>query len=91
MLEALGYQTTEPSRITGTEPFRLIFNTAPAPVLTVGVTKQYRNCVKIDLASRKGLAGGDVVWARGLPGIYAPESSGRLIADTFLRLIKEGS
>lgn len=68
--------------------YRLIFNTAPEPVFSQEITHCH-NCVKIDLASHKGLAGDDVLWARGLPGIYAPESSGRLIADTFLRFIKE--
>jgi len=29
----------------------------------------------------------DVIWARGLPGKEAPESSGELIARTVLRLI----
>ena len=46
--------------------------------------------MKIDLASEKGLGGEDVIWARGLPGIHAPESSGRLIAETCLRLGMEG-
>lgn len=86
-LEALGYRTVEPARIAGS--FRLIFNTAPAPMLRAEQLNQFKNCVKIDLASRRGLEGDDVIWARGLPGIHAPESSGQLIADTVLRLIKE--
>ena len=47
------------------------------------------HCIKIDLASAKGIAGDDVIWARGLPGIHAPESSGRLIAETFVRKLQE--
>ena len=85
-LLSLGYHTVDMD--TTLTPYRLIFNTAPEPVFTQAITN-CRNCVKIDLASRKGLAGDDVLWARGLPGIYAPESSGRLIADTFLRICKE--
>ena len=43
----------------------------------------------MDLASKKGIAGNDVIWARGLPGIHAPEESGALIARTILDLLKE--
>ena len=68
--------------------FRLIFNTAPEPVLERQIT-QCRNCIKIDLASRQGLKGDDVILARALPGKMVPESSGRQIAETFLRLCKE--
>ena len=87
ILEALGYKACQLS-----DPltrYRLIFNTAPELILTKSRLDQCRNCVKIDLASRDGLEGDDVVRARGLPGIYAPESSGQLIAETILRLLKE--
>ena len=43
-------------------------------------------CLKIELASVSGMEGDDVIIARGLPGIWAPETSGRLIARTVLRL-----
>ena len=70
--------------------YRLIFNTVPAPVLSREQTAHCReNCLKIDLASEKGIAGEDVVWARGLPGTDAPESSGKLIAETVLRLMEQ--
>jgi len=69
--------------------FRLIFNTAPAPVLSPKDAVLCENCIKMDLASQKGIAGDDVIWARGLPGIHAPEESGALIAGTFLRLSGE--
>jgi hypothetical protein len=42
--------------------------------------------VKIELASSPGLEGDDVIEALGLPGKYAPETSGKLIARTILRL-----
>ena len=67
--------------------FRAIVNTVPASVLTEAELANYPNCAKIDLASVKGLGGPDVIWARGLPGIHAPESSGRLIARTVLSAI----
>ena len=66
--------------------FRLVYNTVPRKLLTVPMDGR---CVKIDLASKQGLIGDDVVWARGLPGVCAPESSGALIARTFLRLRQE--
>ncbi len=63
--------------------FDLIFNTAPAPVLHQDATDT--QTVLIDLASRKGMEGSRVLWARGLPGKMAPEASGALIAKTALR------
>ena len=53
------------------------------------VSAQCRNCLKIELASLPGIAGDDVIPARGLPGIYVPESSGKLIADTLLHRLQE--
>ena len=84
MLTALGYQTVEIGNIDPI-PYRAILNTASAPVLSPG-----GNAVKIDLASRLGMAGEDVIWARGLPGKMLPESSGQLIARGVLRHLGEG-
>ena len=84
MLTALGYKTAEIGNLDPTL-YRAIVNTAPAPVLTPG-----GNAVKIDLASQLGMAGEDVIWARGLPGKMLPESSGRLIARSVLRYLQEG-
>ena len=88
MLLALGYGAAEASALD-LRPYRLIINTVPAPLLTHEQLKECPRAVKLDLASRRGLPGPDAVWARGLPGIHAPESSGRLIADTLTRLWKE--
>lgn len=67
--------------------YRVIVNTAPSPILTEPQIAHCRpDCVKLDLASVKGIAGDDVIWARGLPGKDAPESSGQLIAKTAIRL-----
>lgn len=84
MLTALGYVAVEVGAIDPTR-YRAILNTAPAPVLSPG-----GNAVKIDLASRLGMAGEDVIWARGLPGKMLPESSGELIARGVLRHLQEG-
>ena len=84
MLSALGYKSVEIGSIDPNR-YRAILNTAPAPVLGLG-----GSCVKIDLASSLGMAGEDVIWARGLPGKMLPESSGELIARGVLRHWKEG-
>ena len=85
MLTALGYRTVEIGNIDPA-PYRAILNTAPAPVLSPG-----GRGVKIDLASRLGMAGEDVLWARGLPGKMLPEASGALIARSALRYLREGT
>lgn len=91
MAAALGYDTIAPNLLhRRLADFRLIFNTAPAPVLFAEqVALCRKDCVKIDLASVKGIAGDDVIWARGLPNIHTPESSGRLIAETVIRILQE--
>ena len=68
--------------------YAVIFNTAPAPVLD-GAQCQ-KDAQLIDLASKKGITGDGVIWARGLPGKDAPEESGTLIAKTALRYALEG-
>lgn len=91
MAHALGYHAVSMEELPLMLPhFRLLYNTAPEPVLE----KEELACckgIKIDLASRRGLPGEDVLWARGLPGIHAPQSSGELIAKTFIRLAQEES
>lgn len=88
MLLALGYDSeilTPPAY--GLARYRLIFNTVPAMVLPEAWLEYCQpDCLKIDLASVPGIGGADVVWARGLPNKYAPETSGALIARTVLRL-----
>lgn len=84
-----GFQALDISALKGRiSSFGLIVNTVPAPVLEEAELTQCPGG-KIDLASVKGLIGGDVVWARGLPGVYAPEESGALIARMFQKLVKE--
>ena len=72
-----------------TEDFRLMINTVPYPILSETDLSKFRNCAMMDLASRRGLESENILWARSLPGIHAPESSGRLIAETVMRYIKE--
>ena len=89
MLRALGYKACAPGDDEG--KFRVVFNTAPASIISADHASAWgERCLKIDLASSLGIGGDDVIWGRGLPGILAPESSGALIAQTALRLIKGG-
>lgn len=92
MAAAFGLAAVDTAQIPQVLPrIRLLFNTAPAPILDAGTLDKFRKCVKIDLASQPGLSGCDVVYARGLPGQYAPESSGILIAEGILRHLREGT
>ena len=81
MLTALGYGAVAADRIESGR-YRAILNTAPAPVLAAGGEEAN---IKIDLASRLGMAGENVLWARGLPGKMLPEASGACIARGVLR------
>lgn len=88
MLRALGYNTEATDTLSyGLIRYRLIFNTVPFPVISEEKAALCGpECLKIDLASQPGIAGADVIWARGLPGTDAPETSGKLIARTCIRL-----
>lgn len=89
MAHALGYKSAVPAELADDlNQYRLIYNTVPAPVISQEQVAHCReNCLKIDLASVLGINSPDVIWARGLPGKDAPESSGKLIAKTTIRLI----
>lgn len=70
-----------------TEPIydcRVVFNTAPG----LALDEEAFTGLKIELASTPGFRGENVLEARGLPGIYAPEQSGALIAKTILRKLE---
>ena len=86
LLAALGYATSDCQQVN-LSAYRVVFNTAP--------TMLFPTCpgsaLKIDLASRLGLGSEDVIWARGLPGKDAPESSGTLIARTLIPILRKES
>ena len=88
MIQSLGFSALDMEEIPQElSHFRLLYNTVPQPVLNQSQVALCReDCVKIELASKDGLEGDDIIIARGLPGLHMPESSGKLIADTFLRL-----
>ena len=90
VLKALGYGCGTPEELASQlGRFHVIYNTAPAPVYAEAQLNVCKNSILIDLASQKGLDSGQTVWARGLPGIHAPESSGILIGRTILQKLKE--
>lgn len=71
----------------------IIFNTVPAPILdNRQVNMCSSNCLLVELASEPGIISDRTVPALGLPGKMVPRSSGKLIAETIIRLIspKEG-
>ena len=86
MIRALGCESVDTLYIEEyIDRYRLIFNTVPVPLLSTTQTQKcHPDCVKIELASKNGIEGDDVILARGLPGIHMPESSGNLIAETLL-------
>ena len=87
MLEALGYGAVDFKAIPSILPqCSLLYNTVP----DLPHDWDLSQIVAIDLASEPGMKGSNIIVARGLPGKYAPESSGRLIAETILRFQKEG-
>jgi len=74
----------------------IIFNTLPAPVLTAAVLANVpRACVIIDIASKPGgtdfryaeRRGMTALLAPSLPGLVAPKTAGRIIANTICRIL----
>ena len=87
-LRALGYGAQDTAHLS-LKGYKLLFNTAPEPILTQSQLLPYPDLIKIELASHPGLSGSDVISARGLPGIHAPETSGKLQFETITRYLKE--
>lgn len=87
-LKTLGINAVHIDNISA-NGYDAIINTAPAPILSAEALNSCPLTAKIDLASIKGLDAPDVIWARGLPGIHAPKSSGKLIARCIEAHIKE--
>lgn len=85
MIRALGMHSVPVSEIAdGLIHYRVIYNTVPEMILPEMVC--HPDCVALELASQPGMSGANIISARGLPGKYAPEESGKLIAETFVRL-----
>lgn len=80
MIEVLGYNAMPLVDLKPEAEF--IINTVPAMVLP----QVPEHCHAIELASKPGMAGKNIISARGLPGKMRPHESGKLIAETFVRL-----
>lgn len=80
MIEVLGYRAMPLNALCPDSQF--IINTIPAMVLP----EVPRNTLAIELASKPGMSGENIIVAKGLPGKMRPVQSGRLIAETFMRL-----
>lgn len=84
MLKALGYRSADYSELSESlSSFRLIYNTVPVKILSEDA-KYGDDSVAIELSSIPALPGA-VIDGRGLPTRLAPESSGKLIAQTIFR------
>ena len=84
ILSAMGYNAVD-FHEADLSAYKVVYNTAPTLVFPTCPG----NALKIDLASRLGLGSSDVIWARGLPGKDAPESSGKLIAKTLISVLRK--
>ena len=84
ILQAMDYKAL-PVNDLDTAPYKVIFNTVPEMILP----HCFGQSLKIDLASSPGIGGSNLLHAKGLPNRYAPESSGKLIADSVIRIMSE--
>lgn len=90
ILSALGYPCiTVPEIPFRLQHFKMLFNTVPIPLFSAGELLDTENCTIIELSSVNALECRNAIIARGLPGTLAPESSGKLIAQTIITLWKE--
>ncbi len=75
--------------------FDIVFNTVPSLIINEDIIKRLKkSCLILDLASKPGGCdfkkadeyGIKNIHALGLPGIYSPETSGRIVAEITLKL-----
>ena len=100
--KTLGYQTV---KIIGedwsdalTNDYNIIYNTVPSVIFDREfLSKVDRNTMLVELASVPGgfdvcaarELGANISWALSLPGKYAPESAGTIIAESVLEILTE--
>ncbi|MBQ7336277.1 MAG: dipicolinate synthase [Clostridia bacterium] len=77
---------------------RMVFNTVPEWLFSSAVVQTLPpNCIYMELASAPGgidraaaqEAGIPMIWGNSLPGKYAPESAGKILAETVAELLRE--
>lgn len=87
ILNALGYSSISAADIPVTlHQYALLFNTVPHTVVNSSLPP---DILAVELASTPGIPKSDSIDGRGLPEKLAPVSSGKLIAETILKLIQE--
>lgn len=99
MIEGHGYEPLPLDNLKDhIHEFDIIFNTIPSLILDDEIlAKVKKDALIIDLASKPGgidfdaakAYGLKVIWALSLPGKIAPVSSGAIIKDTIMNIIKE--
>ena len=85
MIGALGWCGVSISEAAAEiERYDVIINTVPEMILPNVHAKQ--GALLLELASKPGMSGENIINCRGLPSKMAPIESGQLIAKTFVRL-----
>ena len=100
MISALGMNAVRSEKLGGVIFEQdIVFNTVP--VLLIGekeLSEARKNTLFIDLSSKPGgidfelakKAGLKVLWLLSLPGKTAPETAGKIIADTVINILEGG-
>lgn len=91
MAKALGFNAVQTGSYSDLGTFRVICNTVPAAVFPKeAVEKCAKDVLLLELASSPGgiyaSGGRTLIRAGGLPGKYAPETAGKILGQTILRL-----
>ena len=102
LAETLGYNTVRISGENWSKPlahgYDIIFNTVPHKIFNRDFLLEVdKSTLLVELASVPGgfdipavhELGSNICWAPSLPGKYAPESAGRLIADSIIEIISK--
>ena len=89
MIRALGWHSISiEAAAKCVSEYDVIINTVPAMVLPD--IHAHDNALILELASIPGISGANIMDCRGMPAKMAPDRSGKLIAETFLRLSLSG-
>lgn len=99
LIKAMGYDCRESREIEDIiADFDIIINTVPYKIIgREALLKMKNDAVIIDTASKPGgvdmnaagECGVKVIWALSLPGKVAPKTSGKIICDTVLAVLKD--
>ena len=99
MIEGHGYEPLSLGELKSRiGEFDIIFNTVPAMIFDESILKNVKkDALIIDLASKPGgvdfeaakQLGVRVIWALSLPGKVAPTTSGAIIKDTIMNILRE--